>query len=356
MGAESDQSRAPWSSRLLGVIGYLGLTPLLCLFLVRRHDNFVRHHQAQALATLLPFLLLLAIWPIWLTLEVYLVRDRVQTSHIQGALTGLTIVSFGWLCLWGLIWIVALGMAIAGSTRPVPFVAWLARRPRLVGVALICNSFLLALVGPVIGLAIHAASLVREDAVPAPVYYLYDNRDHAFLGTWGQKLFCYRVARAAQERWGPGSAVVAPLTVENFRTAVTHGRFVVLIGHGARGAFTTSEDLSIWPDFRGRTATPGTGLQFVYMSACHGGDKQTEWEPSFAPTQVVTFDRDSAALEHLWWLLRIPVKVGADSARSRALIPLEAGHLQSCPASDLLSVVNRILCSSVFSSQSCSGG
>jgi hypothetical protein len=38
------------------------------------------------------------------------------------------------------------------------------------------------------------------------------------------------------------------------------------------------------------------------MSACHGGDKATEWQESFAPGEVVSFDRDSAALEHLWWL------------------------------------------------------
>jgi hypothetical protein len=302
MGAESDKPCPPWSSRLLAVAGYLGLTPLLRLFRVRRQDIFLRHHQAHALATLLPLLLLLLIWPIWLAVEVYLVRNHVQTSHIHAALTGMTIVSLGGLGLWGLTAIVGIGLVIAGSSRPLPLIAWLARRPRLTGLALVGNSVMLALVVLVVGLAIHASSLAREDAAPARVYYLYDNRDHAFLGTWGQKLFCYRVARVAQERWGPGSVVVAPITVENFRTAVTHGHFVVLISHGERGAFTTVEDLGIWPDFPGRTATPGKDLQFVYMSACHGGDKATELEQSFAPTEVVTFDRDSAALEHLWWL------------------------------------------------------
>src|SRR5436190_22288333 len=34
MGAEYDTSRPPWSSRLLAVVGYLGLTPLLRLFRV----------------------------------------------------------------------------------------------------------------------------------------------------------------------------------------------------------------------------------------------------------------------------------------------------------------------------------
>jgi hypothetical protein len=302
MGAESDKSRPPWSSRLLAVAGYLGLMPLLRLFRVRRQDIFLRHHQAQALATLVPLLVLLLIWTIWLTVEVYLVRHHVQTSLIHAGLTGMTIVTLGGLALWGLTAIVGIGLVIAGSSRPLPLIAWLARRPRLTGLALVGNSVHLALVVLVVGLAIHASSLAREDTAPAPVYYLYDNRDHAFLGTWGQKLFCYRIARVAHEQWGPGSVVVAPITVENFRAAVTDGRFVVLISHGERGAFTTVEDLGIWPDFPGRTATPGKDLQFVYMSACHGGDKASEWERSFAPTEVLTFDRDSAALEHLWWL------------------------------------------------------
>src|SRR6266704_4538370 len=41
MGAEYDNSRPPWTSRLLAVVGYLGLTPLLRLFRIRRHDSYL---------------------------------------------------------------------------------------------------------------------------------------------------------------------------------------------------------------------------------------------------------------------------------------------------------------------------
>ena len=61
---------------------------------------------------------------------------------------------------------VAIVIAMAGSTRPLPLLAWLARRPWLMGVALVGNSVLLALVVVVVGLAIHASSLAREDAGP----------------------------------------------------------------------------------------------------------------------------------------------------------------------------------------------
>ena len=48
-------------------------------------------------------------------------------------------------------------------------------------------------------------------------------------------------------------------------------------------------------------ATPGKDLQFVYISACNGGEKATQWEQRFAPAEVVTFDRFSAGKEYLWW-------------------------------------------------------
>ena len=324
MATEYDKSRPPWSSRLLAAVGYLGLTPVLRLCRVRRHDIYLRHHQAQGLAALVLLLPLLLIWPISDTLETYLFRRHVgQASDYHAADAGIMVVVLGGLALWGLISMVAIGMAIAGSTRPLPLIAWLARRSRLMRVALIGNSVLLALVVLVVGLAIHASSLAREDAVPAPVYFLYDNRDYEFLGAWGPKLFCYRISRVAQERWGPGSVVVAPITAENFRTAITHGRFVVLQSHGKSGAMVTTDGYTVWPNspamfaedrqvfpvigfvrpnFATTSATPGKDLQFVYISACNGGELATEWDQRFAPAEVVTFDRLTGAMETLWWL------------------------------------------------------
>ena len=62
----------------------------------------------------------------------------------------------------------------------------------------------------------------RNDVVPAPVYFLFDNRDYPVLGTWGPKLICYRVSRIARQRWGPGSVVVGQIIGKDLRTAITH--------------------------------------------------------------------------------------------------------------------------------------
>jgi hypothetical protein len=300
MGAESDKSRPPWSSRLLAVGCYLGLGPLLSLVGRWRNDVYSRHHRPQALITVLLLFLLALGLPIYFSIEAYLVRH-----YPRPYMPDLTTVFLPGLGLWGLFSVAGIGMSLAGSTRSIPVVGRLGRSRWLTRLACVANSLLLTFVVLVIGLTVHATSLARGDAVPAPVYFLYDGRDYEFLGPWGphlNALFCYRIARVAQERWGPGSVVVAPLTVDNFRTAITHGRFAVLTGHGSLGAVQTVDAWTVWPNFPATFATPGKDLQYVYISACCGGEKAPEWEQRFAPAQVVTFNRLSTGGEHLWWL------------------------------------------------------
>ena len=126
------------------------------------------------------------------------------------------------------------GMALAGSTRPVPLIARLARSQLLMRVATVFNSVLLVLVIVVAGVGIHACSLALDDVVPAPVHFLFDNGESQRVGAWAVKLSCYRVSLVAQERWGKGSVVVAPLSRENLAAAIARGRFVLLAGHGLR--------------------------------------------------------------------------------------------------------------------------
>jgi len=40
----------------------------------------------------------------------------------------------------------------------------------------------------------------------------------------------------------------------------------------------------------------------VYLTACHGGDAAIEWREALAPATVISFDRNSAVLEHAFWL------------------------------------------------------
>jgi hypothetical protein len=349
--AAHDNPRPPWTSRLLATGGYLGVAPLLWLVRRNRDDVYVAHHEKQALAA--QWLLFVSILgPIqFLPLQTYvfihhddwnpflfrvlggvglvlisasciaIVRYRLRRAEpiaflclmvgglllpmaLPGEMTGL-LVGLG---LWVMLSLLGIGMALAGSLWPIPLVARLGHNLWLTRLAFFGNSLLLVLSILFVGVAIQACSLARDDVVPAPVYFLFDNREYPALGTWGPKLICYRVSRVAQQRWGPGSVVVAPIIEKNIRTAITHGRFVVLISHGVGGQIVTADSpipghgKGVAPDFRAEWATPAKDLQFVYIAACEGGQRATEWQQKFAPAEVVTFDRTSGGIEHIWWL------------------------------------------------------
>jgi hypothetical protein len=228
-------------------------------------------------------------------------------------------VFLGWL----LGWLGGLLLAMFGSQRALPLIVRLARRPLLLRLAFAGNTCLLAAAALTTALALHASSLTRDDDEPAAAYLLYD--DMGVVPRWVMNLGFYRVSLAAQARWGPGSVVVAPLDEHHLRLALRHGRFVFLACHGQAGEITTP-GLRITPSpFAEAGVTAGRGLcvanpegddrygpwrfleagqdlRFVYNSACDGGSKAEEWEQALAPTDVRTFGRLSAVIEHVRWL------------------------------------------------------
>jgi uncharacterized membrane protein len=317
-------------ARVLAAVFYLGLAPLLCPRGLRRDEPFVRHHATQALIILLLLLALLAgVFLCWALLSYVIVYHRQLYERLPGI--------EGWsapardalvvgivLAAWLLVWFSGLVLALRGSVRPLPFVARLACRPRLVRLAYVGNT--LCWVGGLLTavLALHASSLTRDDDDPAPVYLLYD--DMGIVPRWVFNLGCCRVSRAATARWGPGSVVVGPLDEHHLRLALRHGRLVILACHGREGDIE-SPHLRVVPSFfaaSGCEETPprvyvaslevatgltrwtplevGPSLRFVYNSACEGGYKAAQWERALAPAQVRTFDRLSAVAEHVVWL------------------------------------------------------
>ena len=143
---------------------------------------------------------------------------------------------------------------------------------------------------------------------------------------WVFNLGFYRISRAATERWGPGSVVVAPLDEHHLELALQHGRFIFLACHGRDGDIGTSDLLIVAPPLdapeldgpnRGlwvgrrdvdRHQEPWTGLrkgpslQLVYNTACDSGVNAERWENALAPAEVKTFDRLSTVAEHIVWL------------------------------------------------------
>jgi uncharacterized membrane protein len=329
-------------ARLLAVSFYFGLAPLLAWARRCREDAFVRHHAGQALVLLLVAAtagvlgLLISVGWAWVIIAHREVIEALPYGFDW-------VVCAAVLLLLAAAWLLGITTALAGSSRRLPLLGRLAARPRVRRIAFVVNCAAWVCVGLVAGLALHASSLCRAEG-PAPVCVLYD--DMGVAPRWLFNLGAYRIALTARERWGEGSVAVVPLDPTHLEQALGQGRMVVLLCHGRDGCII-KEDLTIMasPDavfardglrrwvcvregitFEDRwdTVAVGKDLQLVYITACDGGRHAERWQEVFRPAEVVTFDRLSAMLEHVWWLwLDAPGRVrdlpltGSDAPRGR---------------------------------------
>jgi hypothetical protein len=309
-------------SRLLSLLSYLGLAPVLSALRVRWDDPFRRHHRDQALALLL-------ILQVGIVLELVLEVGslyffphfpRLTRALVEARWLGYVVL--GVLLAWALTWAVAVLLALAGSSWGLPLVRRLARSRRWIRVSFAGNALALVGLAAFAGVATHAVSLTRQRG-PAAVYLLYD--DDVPVPRWLYAVGMYRLSLKATDRWGPGSVVLAPLSEETLQEALAHGRMVVLATHGSDGLVTASSLVVGAPKVEGdhdplrmrcllvmqdgekwetaRRAYAGPHLQLVYLSACDAGEERSRWCDRLTPAEVITFDRISSASEHVWWLL-----------------------------------------------------
>jgi hypothetical protein len=312
-----EPTRPNGKRRLLAIAFYLGLAPVLGWLRLRRKDAFVQHHYAQALAVVLVVLttgvalLVASVGWSWVIIRH---REVIEALPWGSDLAVVGVI----LSVVTVLWAAGIGLAIAGSMRQVPLLRRLTVSRRAARLALAGNGVALVLIALITVLTLHAAALTRGlDDRPAPVYVLYD--DMQWCPRWVFQLGAYRIALAARERWGEGSVVVAPLDEHSLKQALRHGRFVVLLCHGREGYVVKDKFLAAPPPPVPATrsvcvTTDPTGeqpweyvpvgddLRFVYVTACDAGQRADDWQAALTPAEVITFDRLSAMLEHVWWL------------------------------------------------------
>ncbi|MGQ9592454.1 MAG: hypothetical protein ACUVYA_19410, partial [Planctomycetota bacterium] len=265
---------------------------------VRRAGDLAWFHYRQALA--LSFLLAciaIAIAPAMVLSAFLFVRwedgfARFRPDAVLDALFRAAGVG------WALLWLAGVLRALAASRRPLPLTRRIAGSKALGKTALAVSSALWLLFAGAAAATAHSLHLARRahDRFPS-VYILYDAE---LAQRWVFALATYRLALAADARWGRGATAVAPLTEESLREATSEGRLVYLGTHGEGGRILVRGKLLGPADMRAWIA-PGEKLQFVYLAACHAGSAAGEWARAFAPARVVTFDRNSAVLEHAAW-------------------------------------------------------
>lgn len=288
-----------WRDRLMAAAMYCGGAPVLGPWASRRGERFGRHHYEQALAVfwvLFAIILLYGVTSVFLSYVLVFERGWYEGTRLEPML--LTLVRRLFLC-WAVVWLFSVYWALRGSWGTVPLVgrlgnkAW-ARRSSFVGYVLL----LLTVFGTTAA-TLHAQSHTRPDGPPASAYLLYD--DMGIVPHWMFDLGFYPIALESTRKWGSDSVVVAPLTREGLAEAFAEGKFVFVLSHGTEeGLFTSS--MRVGPS---NAAPRGTGedLQLVYLTGCDSGAMAKEWGRALAPAEVISFNRLSAWLEHIWWLL-----------------------------------------------------
>lgn len=201
------------------------------------------------------------------------------------------------LC-WVVFWVFATGLALRGSDVELPLVDWIARKPRCLFSAFLSFCILYTAIAFTVPLSLYAELMVRQDAKPGKVYLLYEDINR--FPRWIFSLGFLPISRAAAQRWGDGNAVSLRLSRKSLERAVREGQFVFIGSHG-RAVGLLLEDGYVTPE-EIKEMRPGTQLRFVYLTSCDSGAQREAWEQAFAPAQVVTYDRLTAVLEHIWWL------------------------------------------------------
>jgi hypothetical protein len=291
--------RTPAQERGLAVLFYLGLAPAFWLSKSRNRTPFLTHHFGQAMAIWFMFFVLLMVFVASVVVvSMLMVHFRGFYDQYNPEKPLMSIVRKLFLC-WLVFWVYGVALAAWGSERELPVAGWLARKPRCLLSALLAFVVLYAAILGTVPLAMHAASLARADTAPGKAYMLYEDIDR--FPRWMFTLGFYPIARAATQRWGPGSVVALKLSRDAIRRALQEGHFVFIGSHG-RATGLLIEDGYVTPE-EVKAMGAGASLQFVYLTGCDSGAQREAWEQAFAPAKVVTYDRLTAVIEHGWWLL-----------------------------------------------------
>lgn len=288
----------PLFSRFWALLFYCGLAPIVGWWPISDDRPFLKHHRNHALAAFALLLGVLGLLLFSIALLSYTMiwhRSWYESLALEPRLLDLSWKAF---LAWSVVWAFAALHPLFGSTRPVPVINSLAGRSWLTnGTAVLC--VMLLLLGAMLtAVSARGAFLLRHDETPGKVYMVYED-----LGRVPHFVFSlgfYRLAKVSADVYGPGQAVDLKLTKASLRRALREAEFLFVGSHGKATGLIASPG---W--FRPEDVTPGMvnpNLKYVYLTGCDSGAQADVWRKALAPAEVVTHNRLTTVLEHVWWL------------------------------------------------------
>ncbi|MHC4228060.1 MAG: hypothetical protein ACYSW0_11595 [Planctomycetota bacterium] len=299
MIAETTGNAPSLRHRMLCAFLYMGVAPVAFVLGYHHKSDFTNHHTRHALSSsfimhvaLLVFIIVRI--PI-IMLGIY--RDDIYyATRVDKVETVLFIIAFAaLLILTGL----SVFYAVRGKAAKVPILSRICKKAWLPASMVSIFAASLAFVLLITLLSCYSVSITPEANDEAVVYMLYD--DAGFFPRWIFTLGFLPITRRASETLGPDSVCVCKLTREAFKQAFSSGKFIFLATHGAGPGRIYADRLTYGATFASE-ASNGNRPHFIYLTACGLGKDDDSWNRAFSKTEVVSFDRWSATVEHIWWL------------------------------------------------------
>lgn len=286
--------------KILNISFYLGSIPFYWVHNIIHHRESRReYHYLQAIALNLLFFYSLIVFVgcfiihnllFYFNLSIALKIPMELSFYILGVLI--------FVCFF--LWLEGIIAAIIGYAPKIPlYLHVISKTPRIK-----CSVFLITirhiLVILIVFLMIHSSVITQLEVEEAEIYMLYDDMGYIPRAVFTSGF--YLESLAARNRWGCNSVAIVPLTKDTMNYALSNGRLVYIASHGANGCIQLQGGELYWPHNLEGTHLSST-LQYVYLSGCETGLLHDEWENALKPAHVKTFDRLSATMEHVYWLI-----------------------------------------------------
>jgi hypothetical protein len=285
--------------RILCAFLYMGVAPVAFLLRFHHKSDFTSHHMRHALSSSFIMHVVFLIFFILGVLLSFLGIHRADIYYkirIPIIYWSLFIITFSALLF---LTTISLIYAIRGKSTKVLILrrisqkAWLPAS--MLSIFFASSAFLLLLTF----LSCYSLSITPQSNNEAKVYMLYDDAD--FYPRWVFTLGFLPITVKASNDLGPNSMCVCELTNETFKQAFSKGKFIVVATHGG-GPGMIYANRQLYKAKDAYIASDGNRPHFIYLTACSLAKDDDSWNRAFSKTEIVSFNRRSAVLEHIWWL------------------------------------------------------
>jgi len=285
--------------RMLCAFMYMGVAPIAYLFRYHHKSDFTRHHIRHALSS---SFIIHVTFLFFIILRILAILLRIHREDIYHAIRIEIVEIIFFILTFSVLFILTvLSMfhAVKGKSARVPILSRASQKAWMPASMLLLSFVFFAFLLLIILLSCYSLSITPQSSNDAKVYMLYEDAD--FFPRWIFTLGFLPVTRKASTVLGPNSMCVCKWTNDTLKQAFSKGKFIFLATHGA-GPGMIYANRQVYKATDAFKVSDGNQPHFIYITACSLGKGDDSWNRIFSGTEIISFNRWSAVLEHMWWL------------------------------------------------------